>query len=193
MSCFDAFRGSRRGAQTAPGRIYNDFSTKGIASLLDPAIFDYESRTRRRLRPNSPAETLLSATPKRSRGNTKSKMDRRSAGESVTLWPICGTRKFRRGRSRPATESEPSLLTENKWLTVFVSGRVVVQRNESSGMVTWVGSLSIESGAAPNIYWPQQRPPCATRGPGRNGKPSNSPGPRADFEMSPYRISSTSE
>jgi hypothetical protein len=56
-----------------PGRMYNDFATKGIASFLDPAIFDYESRTRRRLRPNSAAETLLSATPKRSRGNTKTR------------------------------------------------------------------------------------------------------------------------
>src|SRR6516164_1373392 len=49
-------------------------------------------------------------------------MDRRSAGESVTLWPICDTRKFRRGCSRPTTEPEPSLLTENKWLTYLSPG-----------------------------------------------------------------------
>ena len=56
-----------------PAGCTTTFAKKGIAYLLDPAIFDYESRTRRRLRPNSPAETLLWATLKRSRGDTKTR------------------------------------------------------------------------------------------------------------------------
>ena len=84
-----------------------------IAFFLDPAILDYESRIRRRLRP-----VLLkrcSAPPKRSRGNTKQNGSPVGGRISDPWAHFVAREKFGRGCSKQTTAS--LLLTENKWLT----------------------------------------------------------------------------